>query len=261
MLVEKAKDGNVEDIQAFVRYGANVNVVDKAGRSARHLAAIGGHVDAMEMLLTLGADRYAQDYAGDHGFGITADEYLVLWTRTGHRSRPEHSLQAYAEAPMELWDEKVAASILKQYTEAYTYSFETEGKAQRSGDPKDADIAKEAAVRLVEIRRTIKEYEASHAMMGHQGVRKIMAWEAPGWSVFEERFKTRSQHRRWAQTIVGGQRNQRAWQDANSSHPHLDSGSYQTSHMAGVPGNLQTEHGTFRDRPLSDHVRYGLGPN
>ena len=28
------------------------------------------------------------------------------------------------------------------------------------------------------MRRTIKEYEASHAMMGHQGVRKIMAWEA-----------------------------------------------------------------------------------
>jgi len=259
MLLEKAKDGNVEDIQAFVRYGANVNAVDKAGRSSRHLAAIGGHVDAMEMLLTLGANRYAQDYAGDHGIGITPDEYLTLWTRTGHRARPEHALQAYAEAPMELWDTDTAASILQQYTEAYTHSFDTEEKAQRSGDPKDADIAKEASVRLVEMRRTIKEYEASHAMMGHQGVRKIMAWEAPGWSVFEERFKTRSQHRRWAQSIVGGARNNRAWRDANSTHEHLDSHEAQTWHRAGDPGNFQMEHGTYRDRPLSDHVRFGIG--
>jgi len=151
MLLEKAKEGDVTEVKYFTSVGANPNAKDMAGRSARHLAAIGGHIEVMQALRDAGADIYAQDYAGDHGFGVTADEYLTLWTRTGHRNRPESRLQAYAAEPLDAWDPDTAQSLLTQYTQAYEDSFSKETKAAYSNKPEDISAAQESALRLLEI--------------------------------------------------------------------------------------------------------------
>jgi len=239
MLIEKATKGNLEEVEYFLAAGANPDSTDAAGRSALHLAAMGGHVTVMQALRDAGANVYQRDYAGNNGVGLTADEYLTLWSRTGHCATPEHGLQAYASRPLDLWDHDTSKSLLSQYAEVFRASFALEAQAAFSEQPEVVNAAQEAARRLVEIRRTLKEYEATHAMAGHQGVRGEMKWEVPGWGAYDEHFQSRKGHRKWSSTVLASERARRAARDTTSVHPHVDVDSHQRVHP---------ERGGFEER-------------
>ena len=61
---EAAKNNSVAVLQRLISKRANLNVA-AAGQTPVHWAALGGHRDAMELLLTHGAHANVRDAAGD----------------------------------------------------------------------------------------------------------------------------------------------------------------------------------------------------
>jgi ankyrin repeat protein len=60
-----AEHGEVECVDALLQAGAEVDALESArGLSALHLAVKGGHADAVSLLLSNGADRFALDREG-----------------------------------------------------------------------------------------------------------------------------------------------------------------------------------------------------
>lgn len=59
-----ARDGNVEVLQEFLKYEADVNEVDSEGLTALHLAAVEGHTSVVKVLLSEGANVTKADNRG-----------------------------------------------------------------------------------------------------------------------------------------------------------------------------------------------------
>ena len=64
-IFKAASGGDVNALASALSGGADVNGVDKQGRSALHLAAAGGHVAAVTVLLEREADVDAENNDGD----------------------------------------------------------------------------------------------------------------------------------------------------------------------------------------------------
>ena len=64
-LIEAAKKGDTEKVQALLAQGADVNAKDKGGFTALMDAAWEGHTDTVQALLAHGADVNAKDNNGD----------------------------------------------------------------------------------------------------------------------------------------------------------------------------------------------------
>ncbi|MDA2938760.1 ankyrin repeat domain-containing protein, partial [Acidobacteria bacterium AH-259-A15] len=60
-LIEAARNGQTEKIQALLRAGADVNAKDAAGFTALRYAALRGYTSAVETLLEAGADVNVKD--------------------------------------------------------------------------------------------------------------------------------------------------------------------------------------------------------
>ncbi|KAK6108788.1 L-asparaginase [Brugia pahangi] len=61
LLCHAADSGNVELLRALRENGANLSAIDYNGRNALHIAASGGHVDAVKYLLTQGVSFQLRD--------------------------------------------------------------------------------------------------------------------------------------------------------------------------------------------------------
>ena len=59
-----AQAGDLQQVQALLAGGADVNGADADGSTALHLAAFNGHLDVVRALLAAGADANAQDAQG-----------------------------------------------------------------------------------------------------------------------------------------------------------------------------------------------------
>jgi len=66
VLHHSAEDGNLEHLQEYLKYGANVNVTDYAGWTPLHEACLSGHYKCAEELLLHGADLNIPGPDGDY---------------------------------------------------------------------------------------------------------------------------------------------------------------------------------------------------
>jgi len=78
-------------IKALVTFGANVNAADYDSRTALHLASSTGNVEALTMLLELGADARARDRMGGSPLddAIREQQYRAMQALYDAGSRPE----------------------------------------------------------------------------------------------------------------------------------------------------------------------------
>ena len=77
-LLQAALRGHNGQVKAFLDDGANLEAVDKAGRTALMLAAQRGHVSTVELLLGRGAKPLACDHEGATAY------VLALFSPVGH---------------------------------------------------------------------------------------------------------------------------------------------------------------------------------
>jgi hypothetical protein len=75
-LIASAASDDVPAIQRCISEGVNPNFRTSAGQRALHIAAMWGHLDALNALIAAGADLNAQnhirnDYGSDHSWGGT----------------------------------------------------------------------------------------------------------------------------------------------------------------------------------------------
>ncbi len=91
-LLAAAAKGDVRRIEALLRQGADVESVDKNGRTPLMLAAQRGHIDAVKALLAAGAKPAARDRGGLNAYAI------ALLEPAGHGDR-EAVLAALPKPP------------------------------------------------------------------------------------------------------------------------------------------------------------------
>ena len=97
-LQSAAQAGDIEQVQAHIGAGADVNGLDAEGNTALHLAAFARHLDVVKMLLAAGANANAQDAQGwtpifkaaynhemDCGFAPVAQALVEAGADVNHR--------------------------------------------------------------------------------------------------------------------------------------------------------------------------------
>ena len=86
-LMLAAMNGHTDVIKILCKYGANVNKIDRTGRSALHYAAKNGHALACSQLVRFGAMIFASDFHGNTPLHLAAMfnrpdavKFLAGWT-------------------------------------------------------------------------------------------------------------------------------------------------------------------------------------
>ncbi|KAF5833799.1 tankyrase 2 [Dunaliella salina] len=60
-LIDSARYDEIEDVQAALSGGANVDAADEQGRTALHMASANGHLEIVRRLLSAGADAESKN--------------------------------------------------------------------------------------------------------------------------------------------------------------------------------------------------------
>ena len=63
-LFEAAESGDINRTKHLITHGADVNVTNKYGETALHVAGLKGHADIVQALVIAGADVNAREYLG-----------------------------------------------------------------------------------------------------------------------------------------------------------------------------------------------------
>ena len=69
-----SRGGHIKAVEFLVSVGANIHTKDNNGQTPLHLAAQGGHIKVVEFLMSAGANIHAKDNNGDTPLYLAARE-------------------------------------------------------------------------------------------------------------------------------------------------------------------------------------------
>ena len=78
-LFQASRNGNVAEVRRLAALGADVNVDGGAGWRPLHHAALYGQVEAMSVLVEMGADVHAMTHRGDTALHLARNTETVTW--------------------------------------------------------------------------------------------------------------------------------------------------------------------------------------
>eukprot|EP00798_Chlamydomonas_sp_ICE-L_P009237 gene9237-16387_t len=100
-LLHAAAWGEAEMLGLLIDAGADIHACDAAGFTALHLACVGSHVEAGQVLLSRGADLHAQNDDGDEPLDLARSEVGRILTSVGSMSSARHPLRTPPSSGME----------------------------------------------------------------------------------------------------------------------------------------------------------------